>query len=430
MKEPNIVRCLHEVEVDFNTFAIPWNSTIRNAVMATQEHRRPFSPGAVESPRYRFLDAEVGIVSLNTCAVACPLEKMLNGLLSFYRSKNYRQNARRSSHFLCKMALNKSYIATAVVLCLCSLFASSTLVVVQQDDSRRGYVEGLDDNGDLSIHSSFDFLFSAPYVQMSMNTETQETYLSAFPDGNSYPVLSIFNPDLSVSYQFDNNTFTFWDMQYCAAQHTIYGILVTEDFNGGMSGRTLSNFSADQTTGVITPTELYTLPYMWYVNASSINPETSYYYALVNNFPGHENSTQDQKLVIGDFSVQNDAAVTVLDIAEEQVMMQFIAFSRSEGLLYFSGPSKKSGTTDVTVGVLCQKHGTIHAVLYAADDAVAVGPIVADDANSRVVFFVKTAASPNEWTLMAVNYAEGSTAEKLHLYEGEMYASFGAAAVM
>jgi hypothetical protein len=318
----------------------------------------------------------------------------------------------------------------SAALCLCTSYVSSTMVVVRQDDTRRGFVEGLNDAGDLTLPSSLDFLYSAPYVQMSMDIDSDQTYLSAFPDGNSYPILSILNPDLTVSYQFDQNNFTFWDMQYCSAQSTIYGIKVTEDFNGGMYGRTLSNYTADQSTGVISAVELYTLPYMWYVNASSINPVTSKYYALVNNFPGHDNSTQDQKLVMGDFSVENDAKVTTLDIDEENVMMQFIAFSRSQGFLYFAGPSKKGGSTDVTVGVLCQVHGTIHEMKYFDNDVIQVGPIVADDANSRVLFFVKKSVSPHEWTLMSVGYAEDSVAEKVHHYEGDMFASFGAAALM
>lgn len=316
------------------------------------------------------------------------------------------------------------------VLCLYSSYAYSTLVVVRQDDSRRGYVEGLNDIGDLAIDSSLDFLYSSPYVQMSMDRETDQTYLSAFPDGNSYPVLSILNPDLTVLFQFDKNNFTFWDMQYCSAQSTLYGILVTQDFNGGMYGRTLSNYTADQKTGTISAVELYTLPYMWYVNASSINPVSATYYALVNNFPGHDNSTQDQKLVMGDFSVENEAKVSELDIVDDSVMMQFIAYSRSQGFIYFSGPSKKEGSTDVTVGVLCQVHGSIHEMKYFASDVIKVGPIVADDENNRVLFFVKTAASPNEWTLMAVGYAEGSIATKVHNYEGNMFSTFGAAALM
>lgn len=324
------------------------------------------------------------------------------------------------------------YLLQVLFFLLYSSIVCSTLVVVRQDDTRRGYVEGLSDiSGDLFIEPSVDFLFSWPYVQMSMDKPSQQTYLSAFPDGNSYPVLSIFNSDLSLSYQFNNNTFTFWDMQYCSSQETIYGILVTEDFNGGMSGRTLSNYTADQQTGIITATELYTLPYMWYVNASSIDGLlSSTYYALVNNFPGYENSTQEQKLAIGDFSVEDKAAVTMLDISEENVMMQFIAYSHQQGLLYFAGPSKQSGTTEVTVGILCQVHGTIHAVLYAADDAISVGPIVADDVNNQVLFFVKTSTFPNSWTLMSVGYAEGSAAQEVHRYEGDQFASFGAAALM
>ncbi|CAE7523053.1 unnamed protein product, partial [Symbiodinium microadriaticum] len=171
----------------------------------------------------------------------------------------------------------------------------------------------------------------------------------------------------------------------------------------------------------------------WYVNASSFDKVACVYFALVNNFPGKSNSTQDQKLAVADFS-QNAAVVTppvdLLDIVSGDVMMQFIAYSSSQELLFFSGPSKLGDSRQATVGVLCHKHGKIHSVLAVMDDVQAVGPIVADDSTSRVLFFMKLSAEPNTWRLFSVGYTEGSTVTEVHTYEGDAYVSFAAAGYM
>ena len=142
-------------------------------------------------------------------------------------------------------------------------FSLSSIVVVRQNGDRDGFVESVSDvNGDTLINASVTFPFTWPYVQLSTDGASGLTYLAAFPDGYSYPVLYKLDKGLSVEYLWNKNDFTFWDMQYSPAQSTIYGILVTEDFNGGMYGRTLSNYTADETTGTISAVQLYTLPYM------------------------------------------------------------------------------------------------------------------------------------------------------------------------
>jgi hypothetical protein len=159
----------------------------------------------------------------------------------------------------------------AVVLLASVAMASSAVVVVRQDDSRQGFLEMVcGKSGEVVTNSSLTFPFTWPYVQMSTDAASGLTYLAAFPDGYSYPVLYRLDRDLNVEYAWENNKFTFWDMQYSPTQSTLYGILVTEDFNGGMYGRTLSNYTASVVTGEITAVELYTLPYMVSV-ASELN---------------------------------------------------------------------------------------------------------------------------------------------------------------
>lgn len=307
----------------------------------------------------------------------------------------------------------------------------SNVVVVRQEESRDGLIETLsEESGMVTTNSSLSFPFSWPYVQMSTDPLSGLTFLAAFPDGFSYPVLYRLDRELNVEYSWDKNEFTFWDMQYSPEQSTIYGIMVTEDFNGGMYGRTLSNYTADEEKGTITGVELYTLPYMWYVNASSFDKSVDVYYALVNNFPGKENSTLDQKLTVADFSVEatptSPPDVTLLDIESGDIMLQFISFSRSQQMLYFSGPSKVEGSGDATVGVICHEHGKIHTVLAELHDVVAVGPIAADDREEKLAFFMKFSSDPNQWKLFTVGYAEGSEIVEVAQYNGDSYASFAA----
>lgn len=216
--------------------------------------------------------------------------------------------------------------------------------------------------------------------------------------------------------------------------------MVTEDFNGGMYGRTLSNYShssAGDGSLELQAQQLYTLPYMWYVNASSIDQLKNTYFALVNNFPGHDNSTTDQKLAVAEFSqpmktedpTDEEDAVRVLDLDLGDVMAQFIAYSVQTGELFFSGPSKVGGEASVTVGVVCQEHGKVERVLYAADGVSLVGPLVTDDANNRALFFVQMESS-HVWRLLSVGYEEGSVAEQVAEYPEDVYRSVAAAVHM
>lgn len=264
--------------------------------------------------------------------------------------------------------------------------------------------------------------------------------MTAYPDGFSYPALYVLDDNLEVRWRMERSDFTFWDLQFCPSQSTLYGILVTEDFNGGMYGRTLSNYTPSENYDAMAVHELFTLPYMWYVNASSIDVSTATYYALVNNFPGHENSTLDQKLVVADFSHEmktpepedDEEGVAVIDMDTGDVMAQFIAHSKSQGKLFFAGPSKIAGETSVTVGVLCTDNGKIEEVLVKIDDVALAGPIVADDLSQELLFFVKMVIGDSDledgiWRLLSLSYEQGSEPVEVARYAGDIYKSFAAA---
>ena len=152
---------------------------------------------------------------------------------------------------------------TTIALALSLISGSSNIVVVRQEQSRQGFIELVNSsNGEPTLKSGLNFTFAWPYVQMTADTNTDTAYLTAFPDGNSYPVLYKLNSNLELTYSWTHATFTWWDLQYSPLQDTLYGILVTPDANGGMYGRTLSNYSFNEQTDIITASKLYELPYM------------------------------------------------------------------------------------------------------------------------------------------------------------------------
>ena len=323
----------------------------------------------------------------------------------------------------------------------------SGLVVVRQDSTRTAHVEEINSNtGDTVTASSLSFKYSQPYVEMTTDASSGLTYLAAFPDGYTYPVLYELERDMTVSYTWANNTFTFWDMQVSPLQSTLYGILVTEDFNGGMYGRTLSNYTTDKASNTISATQLYTLPYMWYVNASSFDKNACVYYALINNFPGKDNSTMEQQLVVADFSLSTVAATTDLedsfseesvvtvDVSSASIMLQFIAYSAKHQSVFFTGPSKASAAKRGFVGVLDPSSGRVSRVLLEEEGVVAVGPVVADDDHDRILFYLKYSSEPNEWRLFSMPYMreafQWGAAEQVATFTGDDFAAFGAAAYM
>jgi len=216
----------------------------------------------------------------------------------------------------------------------------------------------------------------------------------------------------------------FFDLQYSSKQSTLYGIYVSSTY-----GRVLSNFTAKQDTNELLVNQLFTLPYMWYVNASSFHAPSCHYYALINNFPGKENSTLDQQLVVADFSVDASVVtpeVNVLPISNPNGIVQFIAYSDSQSSLYYAGMVFNS--TTVEVGTLDTATGKIKSQLWT-QDAVTAGPLAVSEANSELLIFVKSFSVADSWDLWALPFHGRSlnSARIVQSYTGKQYAFFAAA---
>jgi hypothetical protein len=169
-------------------------------------------------------------------------------------------------------------------------------ILTTLDEKHNGIVQLYDVvTGQFLRQSPLNWQFDWPYVQMTTDTDTQETYIVTYPYAASGPVLYQFDHELNVLNEWNTTTYSFFDLQYSTNAQTLYGIKVT-----GTYQRTLTNFILE--SNFLTETELYNLPENWYVNASSYDSAADHYFAILNHFSGMPDSTNQQQLLMTDFS--------------------------------------------------------------------------------------------------------------------------------
>jgi hypothetical protein len=265
-------------------------------------------------------------------------------------------------------------IVCAIFVAVGSLVAANkskgNIVVVSQDPDptdKYGVVQEIETiYGSVVIpKSNAQWRFTWPYVQITSNTKKNDHYLTTYPEGNpsySGPETYLLDKDLVKTASYWAN-FSYFDLQWSNKDETVYGIYVSSTY-----GRVLTKYTlpTDGTTEIKQFQQLFTLPYMWYVNASSFDQTNNVYYALLNNFPGKTNSTLDQQLLIADLSkpVANGESppVTVIPIDSKfrdyAALLQFIAYSDLTKTLFFAGSRLPGGHTEV--GILNTNTGKVH----------------------------------------------------------------------
>lgn len=314
--------------------------------------------------------------------------------------------------------------------------AGNNLVVTRQDSANAGQIQKVDvASGSVLAVADPSFVFSFPHVEMTSDSNTGDVYVITFPVDAPGPVLFQLDQDLNVTYTWKNVPYSFFDLQYSPNQETLYGIKVTTTY-----GRVLSNFTTNQAADSVTATELYTLPYMWYVNASSFDPANSRYFALVNNFPGFENSTLDQQLIVADFSqniTTTQPAVGLFPIDSQNMLVQFVTYSHSLKTLFCAGMTKTKnsvGAMQAEVAIMDQTTGTVTKRIFAKA-ATAVGPLMYvpnGPGKNQLTVYIQTATQPvpvwELWSLTA--HKDGAVEPALvQTYSGNDFKFFAGAAV-
>ncbi len=307
----------------------------------------------------------------------------------------------------------------------------AAFVTMRQDSNRNGYFNTIDSSSGAILQSATNatsIVFRWPYCEMTSDQQGKRVFAVIFPDNSNNSVLYQLNKELNAEHIYPNTDFWFFDLQYSPKQDTLYGIKVTSTY-----GRVLSNFALPKDDSLpLIATELITMPYMWYVNASSFDDDNNRYFALLNYFPGHPESTLNQKLVVATMlgtSTPSESAIFDINSSTSPYgILLFITYSKLTNHLYFANVTKEFNK--ITLGVLCPKTGEVKFVI-AQLNAFTVGPLAVDDATSNLTFFVKLTGN-GEWTLYRLPISSDSNAMvapvPVEAYNRENYSVFDAVA--
>eukprot|EP00388_Colpodella_angusta_P041362 GDKK01053027.1.p1 GENE.GDKK01053027.1~~GDKK01053027.1.p1 ORF type:complete len:344 (-),score=63.21 GDKK01053027.1:179-1177(-) len=329
------------------------------------------------------------------------------------------------------IALLSTFVVLGLAASVSARRIGNNLAVTRQDVNGKGVVQKYDITSGMPLgEDGPSFTFTFPHVEMTSDSNTGNIYVVTFPVDAPGPVLFQLDRDLSTNYTWNNVPYSFFDLQFSPAQDTLYGIKVTTTY-----GRVLSNFVVDQASDSVTATELYTLPYMWYVNASSFDPANNRYFALINNFPGFENSTLDQQLIVADFSggaANLNPSVGLFPISSGDMLVQFVTYAHSLKTLFCAGFAHRQAQ----VAIMDQTNGAVTKVVFSVD-AVAVGPLMYIPnkfGKSELTVYVQTArgAAPvwQWWALTPAEDGSGAVSARLiDTYTGNYYTYFDGAAV-
>lgn len=282
--------------------------------------------------------------------------------------------------------------------------------MVRQTSNKVGIVGMVNhDTGRMVREAPVTFTFSWPYVEMTSNTKDGKIFITTFPDNSSNAELYQYNANLEFEHSWPDTDFWFFDLQYCVNQHTLYGIKVTSSY-----GRTLSRFDAAPEQTIVNATELFTLPYMWYVNASSFDQTSNRYFGLINYFPGHPESVLDQQLVTCDFTADADCRVIAID--NTYGILHFISYGMSTKELYYASMQDTvlaTGKTlsTFTIGVLDSVTGKVNKIWSHSFSSTGggqyqlLGPLVFEESdNSLSLFMRESVVAP--WQLVKIPVAK------------------------
>jgi hypothetical protein len=329
------------------------------------------------------------------------------------------------------------------------MHSNAHLVAVHQNPDKVATFDIIDSvKGNTVASSSPTFeknslVFSWPYAEMTTDPVTKNVYAVFFPDNSNNSILYELNSTLHTQQTFSSTPFWFFDLQFLPQLNSLFGIKVISTY-----GRAFSRFQLQTTQDMLGATELFTLPYMWYVNASSTDNVRNRYFALLNYFPNQPESTLDQKLLIAQLHPDGSKEVpsfSVLNIAQStdnQVgIIHFISYSqRVESLFALSLTADASHRAYIsTVDIVT---GTVKEIFWQFEDVNEIGPLVVDDVNQVMTFFYKPLSSSSSlaksvegplcatWQLVQVPLIKmfSSAAKVLHCYESSEYRIFAAAA--
>ena len=311
------------------------------------------------------------------------------------------------------------------------------VVVTRQNEDNVGFIEtfNAESGGGAVLASNISFSFKWPYIQMNTNTNTDKVYALTIPDDNIPRLYELSSGAYSLTqtglWTIEDGTIIF-DLQSSEQKDTLFGIKVTGQYQRTLSGIQLLE------NNEVKITELYDLPEYWYVNASSYNGAADVYYALINNFPGREESTLEQQILIVDFADCEVGSATPKPEANLVTVkngnfgqLQFIAYY--ERYLFGAGINLDNNIAFVTV--VDQATGDLADINFQKEGITEVGPLVTHSNHGttgyHMTLFVKRGGGG--WVQYYLTYNSNSqtinVVQEEREYQGTEYKYFAAGTV-
>lgn len=268
-------------------------------------------------------------------------------------------------------------LLVAVHACAANFFA------LLQDASGVASFAVFDESGNQLYSASQHFPFRFPLAEATFNVKEQHVYLITYPTDTNVASLYIMDSKMQLVALKQSKDVGYFDLQYSNSQDTFYGIFVSSTY-----GRMLSEFDLSQSD--VVHRSIQSLPYMWYVNASTFDQDSNRYFGLLNNFPNKANSTAAQKLAVGDFD-QKPGSVAFLDLAmtaQPSSVIHFIAWSSVSSELYGLAQRDSKSISFVKIDPSTGKY----TVLLTVGPFIA-GPIFAGEWDSTLFAFLQDAST-------------------------------------
>jgi hypothetical protein len=232
----------------------------------------------------------------------------------------------------------RALVFLATVLLATSSAASSstgTFFALLQDPAT-GAASGVvySTNGSVVAASALGWDFLWPLVEVSADTSTRKVFVVKYPYPTGNVTLYKISFDLTSMETLVSSGLGYFDLEYSAGQNTHYGVTVSSPY-----GRDISHFTDFHAP--VQHTVITSLPYMWFVNASTFDSGSTRYLGLLNyGLPGMPNMTTQQQLAVGAYANPEAQTTTFLMLTLNTAqnvptpLIRFISWSEPAQTLY------------------------------------------------------------------------------------------------
>lgn len=311
----------------------------------------------------------------------------------------------------------KSLFVVTLLIAASIVSAGTFFALVQDPSTSAASAFVYSTNGSLVAYASLGWDFLWPLVEVSADIANQKVYVVRYPYPTGNVTLYKIAYDLSSMEPLVSSGLGYFDLEYSAGQNTHYGVTVSSPY-----GRDISHFT--DFNAPVQHTVITSLPYMWFVNASTFDSGATRYFGLLNYaLPGTPNVTAQQQLAVGAYANPQAQSTEFLTLTLNPTqlvptpLIRFISWSEPAQTLYGLAIDNLGAailvSIDTTTGVFTE--------LIAYEGSIAQ-PMVASSKRAELFAFVATTGGPRQLLRFDVS-SSTATVEVVASYSDDLLVS-------